>query len=846
MSSTLARGHLIFAMGSLLRSRFIATNPWLAVTLSLFAGSAFGSPELMQEHCAVCHNEEKAKGKFELSFLGDAPTEENLELWLDSLDYVVAEEMPPEDESELTSTQREELIAFLEEKVEAFEKKMEFTVTPKPRRLNNREFANSVRDVLLLENVGTNVPMDNLIGDALHHGFDTHGETLSFSRFHLEQYIDAVRKVIDATIMTGDRPKSKRIEIPADRIDRQDLSQNVSRPDRYLKKGVFDFLDPRLAAQFPDFGEAPASGYYKINIKATGKDRGIYDAEESGFYHGDPIQLSVHLGDQVSTFDLPDDDVVELELTEWLGKGTVIELRDPTDAFNMRGNGNFKFQYALTPTHLKKYDPSRYEELVTIIEASPDKNQRRDIDTWHNWTKYWMGARPQIFSVEIEGPFYNAWPPKRQVALLGMDPTAEKAAEILRPIANRAWRRPVKDGELQKIVDMVQKEAKTIGDIEALKEGIIAILVAPAFLMTDLEEMPAGNRFASKLSYFLRSTTPGQELREKVGAGRLASFEAVRDEVAVSFESGKAEEFLKAFPFAWLELNDINFMAPDPEHYRFYHKKRVSEDMVDEVLTFFEHAIRENLPLPEFLSADYSFINADLAKIYGVEDVPEDSVLRKYQFADGRRGGLLGMGAFLTATADSLATSPIHRAVFVMENFMGIHPTPPPPDVIITEPDVRNAKTIKEVLAAHTEDANCASCHETIDPWGYAFENFDPTGAWRDVYVVPASIETDEDGEPIPSKAKPTTIEIDASARFRSGIEYQNIAEFRDQILTDANRDRFVRCFIEKLLTYANGAEPEEIEFVAIDEILAKSAKCDYRIVDTISAVVDSPLFRGE
>ncbi len=204
------------------------------------------------------------------------------------------------------------------------------------------------------------------------------------------------------------------------------------------------------------------------------------------------------------------------------------------------------------------------------------------------------------------------------------------------------------------------------------------------------------------------------------------------------------------------------------------------------------------------------------------------------------------MGAFLTATADSLATSPIHRAVFVMENFMGIHPTPPPPDVAITEPDVRNAKTIKEVLAAHTEDANCASCHETIDPCGYAFENFDPTGAWRDVYVVPASIETDEDGEPIPSKVEPTPIEIDASARFRSGLEYKDISEFRAQILTDANRDRFVRCFIEKLLTYANGAEPEETDFVAIDRILAKSAECEYRIRDTIAAVVDSPLFRGE
>ena len=160
--------------------------------------------------------------------------------------------------------------------------------------------------------------------------------------------------------------------------------------------------------------------------------------------------------------------------------------------------------------------------------------------------------------------------------------------------------------------------------------------------------------------------------------------------------------------------------------------------------------------MPELLTANYSFINADLAKIYGVSGVPQDSKLRKYTFTDGRRGGLLGMGAFLTLTADSLSTSPIHRAVYVMENFLGIHPTPPPPNVKILEPDVRQAKTIKEILAAHTTEENCASCHKTIDPYGYAFENFDPTGAWREFYSVPKTVErrTGSQGTP-PRKRKP-------------------------------------------------------------------------------------------
>ncbi len=822
------------------------TPPSLVILFAIIAGAVCANEELMQTHCADCHNQEKAKGKFELSFLGGSPTDENLDHWLDCLDLVTAEEMPPEDDSHLATPDRGRLIAFLDEKLRGFERSAELAEKPKPRRLNNREFANSVRDVLLLEDIGTNLPMDNLIGDSLHHGFDTHGETLSFSRFHLEQYINAVRKVVDATILSGAKPESKHYEISAERIFRQQLNQNTTRPIQKGKNGVFEFLDPKLCGYFPDFESVPVTGRYKIRIRCTGKDRGIYDTAETGYYNEDPIQLNVHLGDRVRSFNLPDEEVFELELDEWLAEGTRVELRNPTDAFTMRGNGNFKFQYAITPTHLKKYDPGRYAALVKKIGSSPSRNRRRNIDTWHNWTNYWMGARPQVFSVEIEGPYFEAWPSKRQVALLGKNPKVDDAADILRPIANRAWRRPIRDGELEKIVDMVRVEAETMTEIDALKEGIVAILVSPAFLMINLEEAPPANRFASKLSYFLGSTVPDQALRNKVGAGRLTSFDEVRSEVQSRIDSKQAEEFLHAFPNAWLELNDINFMAPDPEHYRFYHKKRVSEDMVNEVLEFFRYAVKENLPITEFLSADFSFINADLAKIYNVEGVPQDSKFRKHTFVEGRRGGLLGMGAFLTSTADSLATSPIHRAVYVMENFMGIHPTPPPPNVEIKEPDVRQASTIKEILEAHVSDENCASCHETIDPWGYAFENFDPTGAWRDFYVVPAMIKTDEDGGLLPRKERETLMSIDASAKFRSGKKYQDIRGFRKQILTDANRDRFVRCFISKLLTYANGIEPSEADFLGVDEILAKSAENDYRIVDTIAAVIDSPLFRGE
>jgi len=705
---------------------------WLCVTGSLlFSTSAsLADLALMQQHCADCHNDEKAKGKFMLSLLGEAPSKETLDHWLECRELVKAEEMPPEDKSELSSADRAKIIAFLDDKLGAFATSSEATSRTPSRRLNNREFSNSVRDVLMIEDIGTHQPCANLIGDTLHHGFDTHADSLGFSRFHLEQYLNAVRKIVDATILSGDQPKSQRYEIPAEGIIRQQLGQNARRNVQRGENGVFDFLDPRLHGYFEDFPTFPVTGNYRIKIRCTGKDRTVYATKHTGVYHDDPIQLSVHLGDRVHSFDLPDETIVEHEIEGWMAAGTRLELRNPTDGLRNLGNSNFKFQYRIVPLHLQANDPNRYTTLVKKLRKTNRRNPRREIDHWSNWTDQWQGPRPQVFSATVEGPFYESWPPKRQVALLGNEPKVSNAEAILRPIAERAWRRAPKEGELDKIVAVVRKLAETQDDIEALKEGIVAILVSPAFLLLHPEDISEPDRFAAKLNYFLQATTPPQALRKSARNGQFASREAIRNHLKSEIAESRADALLKAFPFAWMELNDINFMAPDPDRYRFYHRKRVSEDMIEEVLHFFRLAMENNRSLTEFLSADYSFINADLARIYGVEDdVPQDSKFRKYTFADGRRGGLLGMAAFLTATADSLATSPIHRAVYVMENFMGIHPTPPPAEVVITEPDVRQAKTIKEVLAAHIADQNCATCHHTIDPWGYAFENFDPTGA---------------------------------------------------------------------------------------------------------------------
>ena len=826
--------------------------------------SALRGPELLETRCATCHGGAEPKGGFRVGSLGDSPDGASAGLWRKSLDYVRAELMPPAEAERLSDTDRHRLIAFLEGRIGGGDERVGSSAETAPRRLNNRELANSVRDVLLIEDVGTHQPLADLLGDTLRDGFDTDGDALGMSQFHLERYIEAFRKIVDATILSGQRPRTRRYQVTADDMQLTSLSQRRRQERANRTPESIEILDPRLHVYFANFESAPATGRYRIKIRATGKDRGFYDSAATGVYDGDPIRLRIHLGDRVRTFELPDEAPGEIALDEWVAAGTRLELSYPTDGLRLRGNGNFKFQFAIAHDHILETDPDLYATVLRERLPRAPARTATNPGHWSHWTEQWRGPRPRLFSAEIEGPVHESWPPKRQIALLGAEPTASNAAAILAPIAERAWCRAVSDEELEPIVRLVESRAAEDGsaqaEVEALKEGIVAILASPSFLLVHHGGSAPADRFASKFSYFLRSTIPDTRLRAAASSGALDTFESVRAEVYRQFETGEAEDFLREFPHAWLELDRINFMAPDPDRFPLYARKRLSEDMVAEALRFFRHAMENNLPVPELLSADYSFLNADLARVYGVEDVPQDSELRKYTFKDGRRGGLLGMGAILTLTADSLSTSPIHRAVYVLEKFLGIRPAPPPADVEIAEPDVRQAKTIKEVLSAHTDEPACASCHQAIDPYGYAFEHFDPVGAWRDEYtmhIAPkpsrnALAEIDEQDRRRASRGLPPAerpwenepIPVDAASRFPGGGPYADIVEYRQHLLSDANRDRFVRCFIEKLLMYANGAEPGDP--AAVGRILARSAENDYRIVDTIAATIHSPLFRSE
>ncbi|NND99295.1 MAG: DUF1588 domain-containing protein [Pirellulaceae bacterium] len=833
------RSHSVFRVLSHTVLRLFVSVLFIVVSRTAIAAEKHA---ILIKHCGKCHTGDEPEAEFHLDILGDGVTTENQERWQASLEFVALGDMPPSEDSKVTDSERAEIAKYIRQVLLQHARPLDAPNRTPTRRLNNREFANSISDVLGIEDPGTHFPLGNLLGDTLHEGFDTNGDALGISQYHLEQYIESVRNVIDATILTSEKPRSEYYKVDVDSLRMTSLNQRTTRREVATRNAdSLDFRDPRLRMYFDNFKTVPASGYYKIKIRATGIDRGYYDSDETGIYDGDPIALTVHFGDRQRRYELPDNDIKEIVLTEWLAKGTRIEVAFSTDGLRKRGNGNFKFQQSIAHDHIQKHDPPLYQKVLSEIDRKA-KNRRDNPGHWSHWVDYWRGPRPRVFGADIQGPVYETWPPKRQTALVGESPSVENVRAILNPIAQRAWRREVREGELDPFVRLVQSRQEELGDLEAIKEGIVAIFSSPSFLMINPEDCSPAERFATKLTYFFASTVPDRRVRSAVAQSKVDD-DAIRTLVHWYFTSGNAAEFLDEFPQAWLQLDRINFMAPDPDHFPHYHRKSVSDDMIAEAKQFFRHAIDSNLPVPEMLTADYSFINADLAQVYGIANVPEDSKLRKHVFSDGRRGGLLGMGAFLTLTADSLGTSPIHRAVYVLENFMGIKPSPPPGDVEIQEPDVRQAKTIKEILTAHIAEETCASCHRSIDPYGYAFENFDPMGGWRDQYVamvVPELTEAKVKGDK-KKRAKPESLPIDASAQFRNGKNYQDIVGFRELMKSRANQEQFVRCFIKKLLIYANGVEPDDA--AQVEKLVAESAEHEFRIVDTIAAVVASPLF---
>lgn len=445
----------------------------------------------------------------------------------------------------------------------------------------------------------------------------------------------------------------------------------------------------------------------------------------------------------------------------------------------------------------------------------------------------------RIHEVKVKGPLFESWPPESQRQVFGeagFDP--ERTREILARFADRAYRRPATAAEVDRLMAVVKaRTAQGRSPREALKDGLKAALVSPAFLY--LAEPSAGEEdtaldahgLASRLSYFLWATMPDAPLRRLADSGELLEPKVLSAELDRLLESERSDEFVAGFLDSWLNLRSLGDMPPDRSAFAVFYAKDFKTAMKEETRQFTRHLIENNLPITDYLDSDYTFANQALARHYRLKATFDPETAHQFRRVSlteqPMRGGLLGMGSVLTVTANGIETSPVIRGVWLLENVLGTPPPPPPDDVPPIDPDIRGATSIRDQLTKHREQETCFDCHQKIDPPGFALENFDPIGGWRTHY-------------PSGKKQGP---KIDASGEFSNGDEFEDVKEFRKRLLD--RKELFTRMLAERLLTYATGRRIEALDRPEVDRIVETVAAEGYGMRTLLEEVVGSTIFRS-
>jgi len=410
-----------------------------------------------------------------------------------------------------------------------------------------------------------------------------------------------------------------------------------------------------------------------------------------------------------------------------------------------------------------------------------------------------------------------------------------RARPIIANFATRAFRRPVTTQEQKRLLALFKSMDEQAEPFDsAIKLVLEAVLISPQFLFRgDVQTEPDNSKsihavdeyaLASRLSYFLWSSMPDDELFAQAARGSLRR--NLDAQVRRMLKSEKSHALVDNFAGQWLQLRNLKIVSPDRKQFPAFNDK-LREAMENETELFFESIWRENRSVLDFIDADYTFLNDGLAKLYGITGVEGDQ-FRRVSLAGTRRGGLLTQASIMTITSNPTRTSPVKRGKWVLENILGAPPPPPPPNV----PELKEGKealsgSLRHRMEQHRSDPNCASCHARMDPIGFGLENFDAIGHWRD---------------------KEEDFEIDPSGKLISGESFNGPTELKTLLLMQ-KKDDFIRCLTEKTLTYALGRGLEYYDKCAVQQISKGLAKEHYKFSALILEIVKSTPFqmiRGE
>lgn len=766
---------------------------------------------LFTKHCIECHSGEKPKGNLPLDGLplelADTAARAK---WTAVVERLEAGDMPPEDKPRPDEKQLKTLVTWLAPRVakaEATARATQGRVVL--RRLNRIEYENTIRDLF-----GVQVNLkEALPADSSADGFDNAGAAHHTSSFLMEKYLEAADVALNAAI--SNRPK------PPVLISKK-YSLRDGHPVKHTTEDVYRFKDDGEVTCFcsSEWHNVSAStfypqdgGQYRFRISASAVQSGDKPVTFRVTYSGTRLTGTSGL---VSYFDAPAGEPKVFEFTRHMEPKTTISM----------------LPYGLAGAN-------------TVKQTGAAK---------------WEGPGLAVQYVEVEGPLHPVWPPESHRRLFGelaqknfpiynfrervevvSDQPLVDADQILKKFARRAFRRNVTGEDVAPYLAIAQTKLDGGYTFEqAMRAAFKGVLISPDFLF--LREKPGkldDFALASRLSYFLWSTMPDEELFALAEQNQLHEPAVLRAQVERLLKSPKAVAFTENFVGQWLGLREID--ATEPSHIlypEFDHLLKVS--MIRETELFFDEILKNDLSLTNFVKSDFAMLNGRLGKHYGIPGITGWEFKRTELPPDSHRGGVLTMASVLKMTANGTTTSPVLRGAWVLDRILG-QPAPPPPDnVSAIDPDIRGATTIREQLAKHRTVETCNVCHKDIDPPGFALESFDCIGGWRDWYRVTGNGGTVMvDGRRMAyHKGKP----VDPSDVMPSGERFENVDQFKELLLRD--KPQLARAVTSKLITYATGRAPQPADRKEVQAIVDRVKEKDYGLRSLVHAIVQSEIFQ--
>jgi len=780
--------------------------------------------QILSRYCVTCHNERLKTAELMLDKANLENVSAGAEVWEKVITKLRGNAMPPPGAPRPDQSFYESFPAYLETEIDRAAFARLNPGRPTAHRLNRAEYANAIHELLNLE-----IDAESLLPtDDTGYGFDNNGDVLSVSPTLLERYLSAARKISRMAI--GDpalRASMEKYEVPYEL--KQDGRMSEALP-----------LGSRGGAVIRHY--FPADGEYvlRIRLSRTG-DRANGDG---GRIRG--VNLRRHLdvrldGARVQLFPVGGERFGKSTQAGAFGIGGLFQADPKQLEYETYGaDAGLEVRFAATT------GPHR----VGISFLVEDRSEPEGVNTGTGG-----GSRePGVDSVVIRGPFdakgLGESPSRRRIfvcypsaggesgslvkraALKTGDDEETCARKILSALARRAYRRPVTEQDVARLLGIYKQARSGGGFEEGIRVALQRILVGPKFLFRveeDPSNLPAGSVYrisdvelASRLSFFLWSTIPDEELLSLAERGKLKDPVVLQQQVRRMLRDSRSAAFISNFFGQWLQLRRITELSPDVEEFPNF-DENLRQAFQRETELFLESMVREDHPLKELLDADYTFVNERLAQHYGIPDVYGSS-FRRVTVTDVNRRGLLGHGSILSLTSYPLRTSVVLRGVWLLTNILATPPPAPPANVpnLKERGEDGGIVSVRQQMEIHRKNPVCASCHLRMDPLGFALENFDAIGKWRNT----------EGSENTP---------IDSSGTLPDGTRIQGPGDLRKVLLAKSNQ--FATAVAERLFTYALGRGAEYYDQPFVRKIRRQAAP-DYRWSSLILAVVKSEPFQ--